>query len=137
VMASAPVRVVVGAGLNRDGEATLLRLAHPATGAEALFLLTPGHELLELNFVKNEHTSWFIGDAVAEGASRGLVRLPNFTSRPQTAACTLPRRLTPSSSSSLTWSRRGRRAQVCQCCACREFPCGLLLHSLSSGRGAL
>jgi len=56
----------------------MLRLAHPATGAEALFLLTPGHELLELNFVKNEHTSWFVGDAVAEGLSRGLVRLPPF-----------------------------------------------------------
>ena len=84
-------RVVVGHSLDQNGEATSLRLRHPASGQETLFLLTPpSRELLEINLLKNEHTSWFGGEGVVEGARR-CCQLPASPSRPhQTAACTQP-----------------------------------------------
>jgi hypothetical protein len=68
-MASQPGarRVLVGAGVHVDGDAHMLQLPHPATGAPAAFLHTPAGQLLELNWHKTAYTSWFVGDSVLEG----------------------------------------------------------------------
>ena len=69
LMASQPGarRVLVGAGVHVDGDAHMLQLPHPATGAPAAFLHTPAGQLLELNWHKTAYTSWFVGDSVLEG----------------------------------------------------------------------
>ena len=63
-------RVLVGHGLNRDCALESVLLPHPATGRAAAFLLSPDGGLLELNHMKSEFTSWFVGDSVVEGALR-------------------------------------------------------------------
>jgi Ydr279p protein triple barrel domain len=61
--------VIVGHGLHRECTAESVLLPHPATGNSAAFLLAPADGgLLELNHMKSEFTSWFVGDTVVEGA---------------------------------------------------------------------
>ena len=61
-------RVLIGHGLHRDRTLESVLLPHPATGKSAAFLLSPDGGLLELNHMKSEFTSWFVGDSVVEGA---------------------------------------------------------------------
>ena len=119
-------RVLVGHGLNRDSSLESVLLPHPATGRAAAFLLSPDGGLLELNHLKSEFTSWFVGDSVVEGArGPGTVAAvvawltdpahslppdsPCGPPRPKMAACTQPRCSTSCSCCSQCWSTTARR----------------------------
>lgn len=65
-------RVLIGSGLSTDGDAVALQLPHPNSGTAAAFLQLDDGQLLELNWHKSAHTSWFVGDCVIEGAPRAL-----------------------------------------------------------------